>query len=93
MARTGTQWRHLQDEYRKWNIVFRRYSRWVVTGVFGAILDALTAFVERDARVDVFERTVVRAYHCAAVLKKGSRIRGARSRARRHYDPVARAPR
>jgi transposase len=27
MARTGAQWRHLPDEYGKWNSVFRRYLR------------------------------------------------------------------
>ncbi|WP_353461454.1 transposase [Sphingomonas faeni] len=91
MARIGTQWRHLPDEYRKWNIVFRRYSRWIVTGVFGAILDTLAAFVERDASVDMIDRTVVRACHCAAGIKKGSGIGGTRSLARRLCDPAARA--
>ncbi|QND69777.1 transposase (plasmid) [Mesorhizobium loti] len=33
MARTGAQWRHLPDEYGKWNSVFRRCRRWVATGV------------------------------------------------------------
>jgi transposase len=27
IARTGSQWRHLPDEYGKWNSVFRRYRR------------------------------------------------------------------
>ncbi|RZK35957.1 MAG: transposase [Hymenobacter sp.] len=48
MARTGAQWRHLPDEYGKWNSVFRRYRRWVVTGVFEAMLETLAAVVERD---------------------------------------------
>ena len=30
IARTGSQWRHLPDEYGKWNSVFRRYRRWLV---------------------------------------------------------------
>lgn len=33
IARTGSQWRHLPDEYGKWNSVFRRYQRWVTTDV------------------------------------------------------------
>lgn len=37
MARTGAQWRHLPDEYGKWNSAFRRYRGWVETGVFDAI--------------------------------------------------------
>ncbi|RUU83714.1 transposase, partial [Mesorhizobium sp. M7A.F.Ca.MR.176.00.0.0] len=41
MARTGAQWRHLPDEYGKWNSVFRRYRRWVATGVFDALLETL----------------------------------------------------
>ena len=41
IARTGAQWRHLPDEYGKWNSVFRRYRRWVTTGVFDAMLETL----------------------------------------------------
>ncbi|WP_425248587.1 transposase [Chelativorans salis] len=29
----GARWRHLPDEYGKWNSVFRRYRRWVETGL------------------------------------------------------------
>ncbi|WP_375429570.1 transposase [uncultured Sphingomonas sp.] len=29
MARTGARWRHLPDEYGKWNSVFRHHRRWV----------------------------------------------------------------
>nr|WP_253072567.1 transposase [Sphingomonas sp. H160509] len=77
MARTGAQWRHLPDEYGKWNSVFRQYRRWVVTGVFGAMLETLPAVVERDVSADMIDSTVVRAHHCTVGLKKGSRIRRA----------------
>ena len=73
MARTGAQWRQLPDEFGKWNSVFRRYRRWVVTGVFEAMLEALAAVVERDATADMIDSTVIRAHHCAVGLKKGIR--------------------
>ena len=41
IARTGAQWRHLPGEYGKWDSVFRRYRRWVTTGVFDAMLETL----------------------------------------------------
>lgn len=37
MARTGSQWQHLPDEYGKWN------------SVFDAMLETLAEMVERDA--------------------------------------------
>lgn len=73
MARTGAQWRHLPDEYGKWNSVFRRYRRWVATGVFDAMLETFAEAVERDTSADMIDSTVVRAHHCAVGLKKGIR--------------------
>ncbi len=81
MARTGAQWRHLPDEYGKWNSVFRRYRRWVVTGVFDAMLETLSETVKRDTNADMIDSTVVRAHHCAVGLKKGIRsMRGLAAR-------------
>ena len=73
MARTGAQWRHLPDEYGKWNSVFRRYRRWLETGVFDAMLESFAEAVERDTSADMIDSTVVRAHHCAVGLKKGIR--------------------
>ena len=67
IARTGSQWRQLPDEYGKWNSVFRRYRRWVTTGVFDAMLE----MVERDARADMIDSTIIRAHHCAVGMKRG----------------------
>ena len=81
IARTGAQWRHLPDEYGKWNSVFRRYRRWVTTGVFDAMLETFAEAVERDTSADMIDSTVVRAHHCAVGLKK--RIRPPRRSAAR----------
>ena len=82
IARTGSQWRHLPDEYGKWNSVFRRYRRWVTTGLFDAMLETLAEMVERDATADMIDSTVVRAHHCAVGIKRGlSKERGSGDRA------------
>ena len=48
LARTGAQWRHLPDDYGKWNSVFRRYRRWLEVG--GDAGRVLAEVKERDAR-------------------------------------------
>lgn len=63
IARTGSQRRHLPDEYGKWNRVFRRYRRWVSTGAFDAMLETLAKMVERDVTADMIDSTVVRSHH------------------------------
>lgn len=82
MARTGSQWRHLPDEYGKWNSVFRRYRRWIDTGVFDAMLETLAEMAGRDRSADMIDSTIVRAHHCAVGIKKElARPRGLAARA------------
>jgi transposase len=82
MARTGSQWRHLPDEYGKWNSVFRRYRRWIETGVFDAMLETLAEMAGRDRSADMIDSTIVRAHHCAVGIKKElARPRGLAARA------------
>jgi len=73
IARTGAQWRHLPDEYGKWNSVFRRYRRWVEMGVFDAMLETFAEMAGRDGTADMIDSTVVRAHHCAVGIKRGLR--------------------
>lgn len=86
IARTGAQWRHLPDEYGKWNSVFRRYRRWVTTGVFDAMLETLGELAGRDTSADMIDSTVVRAHHCAVGIKRGL------SKPRRLADREAASP-
>jgi len=91
IARTGAQWRHLPDEYGKWNSVFRRYRRWVQTGVFDAMLETLAELVDRECQADMVDSTVIRAHHCAVGIKRGLRARR-RSGARAAVSPAKSTP-
>ena len=68
-ARTGAQWRHLPDEYGKWNSVVRRYRQWITTGVFDAMRETLAELAGRARAADMIDSTVVRAHHCAGAIK------------------------
>ena len=91
MARTGSQWRQLPDEYGKWNSVFRRYRRWVEGGVFDAMLETLAEMAGRDRTADMIDSTIVRAHHCAVGIKKGLG-RPRRSAARAAASPPSSTP-
>src|SRR3546814_18704383 len=86
IARTGAQWRHLPDEYGKWNSVFRRYRRWFTTGVFDAMLETLGELAGRDKSADLIDSKVVRAHHSAVGIKWGL------SKTRRLADREAASP-
>ncbi len=58
IARKGTQWRFLPEEYGKWNSVFRHYRHWATTSVFNVMLEMLAGAVERDGRADIIDSTV-----------------------------------
>jgi transposase len=99
IARSGSQWRLLPDEYGKWNSVFRRYRRWVATGVFDALLESLADLAKPDRAAHMIDSTVIRAHHCAVGIKRGIKIgrhsgaRAAASRPRSMPDATVAAAR
>jgi transposase len=75
VARTGSQWRYLPDHYGKWNSVFRRYRRWIESGIFDAMLETLAELAGQDRQTHMVDSTVIRAHHCAVGVKKGLTIK------------------
>lgn len=73
IAQTSAQWRHLPNDYGKWNSVFRRYRRLVTTGVFETMTETVARVAERDRPADVIDSTVVRAHHLVVGLRRGLR--------------------
>ena len=65
IARTGSPWRDLPDEFGKWSSVYRQFRRWTLAGLWEEIPDAL----------QMIDSTVVRAHHQAAGAKGGLRDR------------------
>ena len=41
VARTGSSWREMPEEYGKWETAYRRYELWLKQGLWRRILEAL----------------------------------------------------
>ena len=41
VARTGSSWREMPEEYGKWETAYRRYELWLKQGLWQCILQAL----------------------------------------------------
>ena len=77
IARTGSAWRDLPEEFGKWSSVYRQFRRWTLVGLWEAILEALSegaAKIEHAPdRLQMVDSTIVRAHqHAAGALKKGA---------------------
>ncbi|CUH10114.1 Transposase [Jannaschia seosinensis] len=70
IARTGSPWRDLPEEFGKWSSVYRQFRRWTLAGLWETILEALNeAAGELDHppdRLHMIDSTVVRAHQHAA---------------------------
>lgn len=71
IARTGSQWRDLPEEFGKWSSVYRQFRRWTVAGLWDLILDALNQSEAMPDQVQMIDSTIIRAHHQAAGAKGG----------------------
>ena len=75
IARTGSPWRDLPEEFGKWSSVYRQFRRWTLAGLWEGILEALNESGLVPDALQMIDSTVVRAHHQAAGAKGGLRDR------------------
>lgn len=75
IARTGSPWRDLPEEFGKWSSVYRQFRRWTLAGLWEDILEALNESGLVPDALQMIDSTVVRAHHQAAGAKGGLRDR------------------
>jgi len=71
IARTGSAWRDLPEEFGKWSSVYRQFRRWTLAGLWEMVLEALNESWVSPAQVHMIDSTVIRAHHLAAGAKGG----------------------
>ena len=67
IARTGSPWRDLPDEFGLWNSVFQRFRRWAKKGVFERVFKVLSA--DADFEYVLIDGTIVRLHHPSTALR------------------------
>lgn len=73
IARTGSPWRDLPQEFGRWNSVYVRFARWSRSGVWQRVFMELSKDSEFAQRV-YLDSTIVRAHqHAAGAVKKTAR--------------------
>ena len=73
IARTGSPWRDLPEEFGKWSSVYRQFRRWTLAGVWELVLSALNDSGASPGQVQMIDSTVIRAHNLAAGAKGGLR--------------------
>ena len=79
IARTGSPWRDLPDEFGNWNSVFQRFRRWAKKGVWESLFKALVE--NPDFEYLIIDSTIVRAHQHATGARGGLKIRPSAARA------------
>ena len=75
IARTGSPWRDLPEEFGKWSSVYRQFRRWTLSGLWEQIMEPLNESRIVPNALQMIDRTVIRAHHQAAGAKGGPRDR------------------
>jgi len=71
LARTGTPWRDLPEDFRHWDAVYNRFRRWEKRGIWRQLWQRLQAEDCPLTRHLFIDATIVRAHqHAAGALKK-----------------------
>ena len=79
IARTGSPWRDLPDEFGNWNSVFQRFRRWAKKDVWESLFKALIE--NPDFEYLIVDSSIVRAHQHAAGAKGAAKIRRSGARA------------
>ena len=81
VARVGSPWRDLPEDFGKWNSVFQRFRRWALKGVFERVFTTLSG--DPDFEYALIDGTLVRVHQHGTGAKGGLKIRlsGARAAA------------
>lgn len=82
IARTGSPWRGLPEEFGKWSSVYRQFRRWTLAGLWEQTLEALNESGLVPDALQMIGSAVIRARHRAAGAKGGLRDRVSAVRAR-----------
>lgn len=102
LARTGAPWRALPERFGPWRTVATRFYRWIASGLWRRLMDALLRHADHAGDLDwsrhMIDSTVVRAHQHAAGAKRGSgamrsAARAAASRPRSTFVAMDRAAR
>ena len=75
IARTGSPWRDLPDDFGKFGSVHRQFRRWSVSGLWDVILEAVNDTGDGQDSVQMIDSTIVRAHQHSAGAKKGVRTK------------------
>ena len=71
LMRTDAPWRDLPEEFGNWNSIFRQFRRWVDSGIWDAILEALAGSGICDATLQMIDAIIIRAHHCLPASASG----------------------
>jgi len=72
VLRSGAPWRDLPERYGPRTTSYNRFVRWRKAGVWGRMMDAITAAYDGD--IQMIDSTSIRAHQQAATAKRGIEI-------------------